>query len=131
MPGALMELLQELRSLPDPRDEQRISYPLPDLIFMSVCAVLGGAYCWQDIHDFVSFHKKWFQKFICLKTGVPSHDTFRRVFMLVSPKEIEKVFNTWSHSLIKKPSRQIAIDGKALRGTSNAQNGLTGRNPKK
>lgn len=120
-----MELLRELRSLADPRDEQRISYPLSDLIFMSVCAVLGGAYCWEDIHDFVSFHKKWFQKFVCLKKGIPSHDTFRRVFMLVSHKEIEKVFNTWSHSLTTKPSQQIAIDGKALRGTSNAQKGLT------
>lgn len=120
-----MDLLCELRSLPDPRDEKRISFPVSDLIFMAVCAVLGGAYCWQDIHDFVCFHKKWFQKFVCLKHGVPSHDTFRRIFMLVSHKEIEKVFSTWSQSLTIKPSQQIAVDGKTLRGTACAQKGLT------
>jgi hypothetical protein len=89
-----MDLMQELSSVPDPRDQNSISYPISDLIFMSVCAVLGGAYCWQDVHDFVCYHKKWFQKFVCLKKGVPSHDTFRRLFMLVSHKEIEKVFNS-------------------------------------
>lgn len=120
-----MELLQELRSLTDPRDEQRISYPLPDLVFMSVCAVLAGAYCWQDIHDFVGFHKKWFQKFVCLKNGIPSHDTFRRVFMLISPKEIERVFSSWAQSLTIKQPKQIAIDGKALRGTADGKNGLS------
>src|SRR5258705_5650207 len=108
-----MDLLRELCSLPDPRDVQRISFPLSDLTFKSVCAVLGGAYCWQDIHDFVCFHKKWFQKFVCLKNGVPSHDTFRRVFMLVSHKAIEKVFSTWSQSLTIKPPQQVIIDGKA------------------
>ncbi len=120
-----MDLLSELSSIPDPRNEQRISYPLSDLIFMSVCAVLGGAYCWQDIHDFVSFHKKWFQKFVSLKKGIPSHDTFRRVFMLISHKELEKVFSQWSQSITIKPSQQIAIDGKALRGTSSKSNNLT------
>lgn len=120
-----MDLLRELSSIPDPRNEQRIAYPLSDLIFMLVCAVLGGAYCWQDIHDFVSFHKKWFQKFVCLKKGIPSHDTFRRVFMLISHKEIEKVFSQWSQSITIKPSQQIAIDGKALRGTSSRTNNLS------
>src|SRR5271170_3134 len=114
-----MDLMQELSSIPDPRDQKRISYPISDLVFMSVCAVLGGAYCWQDVHDFVCYHKKWFQKFVCLKKGVPSHDTFRRLFMLVSHKEIEKVFNTWAQSITTRTSDQIAIDGKALRGTNN------------
>jgi predicted transposase YbfD/YdcC len=120
-----MELLQELSSLADPRDKKRISYPLPDLIFMSVCAVLGGAYCWQDIHDFVCFHKKWFGKFVCLKKGIPSHDTFRRLFMLVSHKEIEKVFSTWAQSITQMPSKQIVVDGKALGGTSRPNSGLS------
>jgi hypothetical protein len=65
-----MDFLEILGDIPDARDQQRISFPLSDLIFMAVCAVLGGSYCWQDIHDFVSFHKKWFQKFVCLKKVV-------------------------------------------------------------
>jgi predicted transposase YbfD/YdcC len=123
-----MNFLEVLSRIPDPRDEQRISFPLSDIIFMAVCAVLGGAYCWQDVHDFVSFHKKWFQKFVCLKQGVPSHDTFRRVFMLVSPKEIEHAFSLWSQSLTIKSSNQIAIDGKALRGACSKPNGFSGLN---
>jgi predicted transposase YbfD/YdcC len=119
-----MDLLKELSFVVDPRDTKRISYPLPDLIFMSVCAVLGGAYCWQDIHDFVCFHKTWFQKFVYLEKGIPSHDTFRRLFMLISHKELEKVFSTWAQSITKKPSKQIVIDGKAFGGTSRPNIGL-------
>lgn len=112
-----MNILKSLTPLVDPRKQHMISYPLTELVFMAICSVLGGSTCWQDIHDFVSLNKKWFKKYVNLKDGIPSHDTFRRIFMIVDHEQIQKLFIAWSKSLLTKPTKQIAVDGKALRGS--------------
>lgn len=119
-----MDFLEGFSNIIDPRDIKKITYKLLDIIFMSVCSVLAGATGWQDIRDFVMYHEEWFKKYVDLSKGIPSHDTFRRIFMIVEPKKIEQAFIIWAKTLSNKKSDQISVDGKTLCGTGNKNKGI-------
>jgi predicted transposase YbfD/YdcC len=119
-----MGLMEEFSNIIDPRDAKKINYKLLDIIFMSVCSALAGAMGWNDIHDFVTYHKDWFKKYVDLSNGIPSHDTFRRIFMIIEPSKIEHAFAMWAQTLSKPSSEQIAIDGKILRGTGDGNKNI-------
>ncbi len=85
---------------------------------MAVCAVLSGADNWNEIESFARAKEAWFRKFLKLEGGVPSHDTFRRVFSELAPQELEQIFEVWVMAQVNfKVRQQIAVDGKALRGS--------------
>jgi len=118
-------LMEELSNISDPRDSKKITYKLLDIIFMSVCAALAGSMGWKDIYDFVTYHEEWFKKkYIDLSNGVPGHDTFRRIFMIIDQKKIEEAFTLWTQTLFTTKSDQISIDGKILRGIGNKRNNV-------
>lgn len=107
------------RSINDPRIERKKKHSLLDIIILSVTGVLCGADGSEDIAEFGKIHLTFLRQFLELKNGIPSHDTIRRVFMLLNPKAFEKCFSQWAQSMKDEGvlERVIAIDGKTSRRT--------------
>jgi predicted transposase YbfD/YdcC len=99
----------------DPRRHNRL-HPLPQMIVMALVAILCGADGWDDVADFCLVRESWFKGFLLLPRGIPSHDTFGRVFARLDPLQLEEVLRQWMNSLnIASGGKLIAIDGKSLR----------------
>ena len=108
-----------------PRIERTKKHKLLDILAISICAVITGAEGWEEMEDFGKAHREWFKSFLELPNGIPSHDTFARVFMLLSPSEFEAATLEWLNQAKKLLAETIiAIDGKALRGSARKQKDL-------
>jgi len=110
-------VLKYFSELKDPRRREcRILHPFENLLVIAICAVICGADSWWDIALFGEAKQKWFATFLDLRNGVPSHDTFSRVFRRLRPDVFAQCFARWSAALsTSKVGEVIAIDGKALR----------------
>jgi len=116
-----------LGSLDDVRVPGRVTYPLTEIVALGFLAVLGNASEWQEIPLFADAHRKWLQSFLALEHGIPSHDTFRRVFSLIRPEQLQAVtvaFLSDNIAVLKralgigsKGKRQLCVDGKENRST--------------
>lgn len=114
-----MKILTSIEEIIDPRMIGKVQHNLSTIIFVALCGILSGCEDWKDISDYCRIKKDWLSQYICLKNGVPSSDTFRRVFTLLAPDNIENLLRTHAAEIVgnKNPSDQIAVDGKALRGS--------------
>jgi predicted transposase YbfD/YdcC len=102
--------------LTDPRIDRSRLHELLDIVTIAICAVIAGADSWDDIEDFGMVKYDWLKTFLDLPHGIPSHDTFRRVFERLDPDEFQRGFHGWIEALHEATERQvIAIDGKTLR----------------
>src|SRR5215210_3074788 len=102
--------------LVDPRATRRCDHRLIDILVVAVCAVIACAESWEDIALYGRSKQAWLETFLALPNGIPSHDTFRRVFMLLDPDAFEACFARWAQSLMGKVEREVvAIDGKTVR----------------
>ncbi len=81
----LEALIAEFASIEDPRCEWKVEHRLLDILVIAVCAVLGEAESFEDIALYGRCKQEWLERFLELPHGIPSHDTFRRVLMLVDP----------------------------------------------
>jgi len=116
MAAAPLSLGKYLRRLKDPRIERNKRHRLIDIITIAVCAVIGNADSWEDIATFARRRQEWFQRFLALPGGIPSHHTFRRVFDRLDPVALQKGLIAWLHGVTELLGvRHIAIDGKTLR----------------
>ena len=107
---------QHFSEIEDPRVERTKRHLLIDLITLTLCAVIGGAETWEDIELYGNCKYKWFKKFLKLPNGIPSHDTFNRVFARIDPGQFQKCFLNWVKSISSLVEGEIvAIDGKTLR----------------
>jgi predicted transposase YbfD/YdcC len=124
-----VSILDHFADLPDPRREQGQIHRLDEIVFMATCAVLCGADTWVQIADYAHSKRDWLQTFLTLPGGIPSHDTFRRVFCLLDPVAFQKGFSAWMTALMARKGltpvatdppelTPIAIDGKAQRGSA-------------
>src|SRR5208283_1167496 len=114
---ALLErgLLHYFHDMPDPRWNNKL-HNLGDLIIIAVCAVICGADGWVQVEQFGKAKRKFFKSFLELPSGIPSHDTFGRVFGLLAPEAFERRFMAWTKSLaVASGGTLVSIDGKALR----------------
>jgi predicted transposase YbfD/YdcC len=112
----LLPMHKCLRRLKDPRISRCKRHLLTDIITMAICAVIGNANTWSDVATFARRRKEWFQKFLALPNGIPSHHTFRRVFDRLDPLALQNGLVQWLHSISELVGvRHIAIDGKTLR----------------
>ena len=115
---ANVPFLTHFDSVSDPRMDRTKLYSLPEVLFVSVCAVLCGADDCTAIAVFAKLKLAWLRQFVELKSGPPSHDTISRVLSIIDPVEFEKAFVTWVADIQNKSSGQIiAIDGKTMRGS--------------
>jgi predicted transposase YbfD/YdcC len=90
-----------------------------DIIVIAICAVIAGADDWQQVVTFARNRRDWFEKFLELPNGIPSHDTFERVFDRIQPEAFQACFRDWMLALSAALSLpQIAIDGKSMRGSA-------------
>jgi len=102
--------------LADPRATRRCDHRLIDILVIAVCAVIACAESWEDIALYGRSKQAWLKSFLALPNGIPSHDTFRRVFMLIDPDAFEACFARWAQSLTGEVEREVvAIDGKTVR----------------
>ncbi len=113
---ALERLLDLLDGVEDPRCGGKVEHRLTDILVIAVCAVVACAESWDDIALYGRNKLPWLKTFLELPNGIPSHDTFRRVFMLIDPKTFEAAFLSWVGTLVGDFDREVvAIDGKAVR----------------
>ena len=110
--------LKHFADLRDPRVERTREHLLEEILLITIAAILSGANGWNEIEDYAHSKHAWFKSFLTLPGGIPSHDTFNRVFSALDPEELEKGFVAWVSSLARLTAGEVvAIDGKALRGT--------------
>jgi hypothetical protein len=104
----------------DPRIERQKQHQLLDVIVIAICAVLCGADDWVAIETFGQAKEAWFRRFLALPNGIPSHDTFGRIFALLSPAQFQACFVNWIQAVAEVVTGQVvAIDGKTLRRSYN------------
>ena len=109
-------IIDHFSSLNDPRIQLKTRHKLIDIIVITICAVICGADDWTEVFDYGKAKEDWLKKFLELPNGIPSHDTFGRVFSLLCPEEFAKCFASWIHAIFKiTDSQTVAIDGKTLR----------------
>jgi predicted transposase YbfD/YdcC len=105
----------------DPRIDRTKRHRLLDIILIAICAVICGADSWVDIELFGKTKIEWLKTFLKLPNGIPSHDTFGRVFAALNPQEFESSFMEWVQAINQLTQGQvIAIDGKQLRGSQDS-----------
>lgn len=115
-------LCEQLKTLPDSRRQKSVDYPLHEILFIALCAMLSGAEAFTEFEAFGRTRRRWLGRFLPLDKGIPSHDTFRMVFALVDPKAFNEFFIRWTGGLCKDDGSEIiAVDGKSLRGSSKDQ----------
>lgn len=102
--------------LKDPRMDRTRKHGLFDIVTITICAVIGGADNWVEVAEFGQAKEKWLKGFLALPNGIPSHDTFGRVFRLLDPQQWQDGFLSWVEAITQAAKGQIVpIDGKALR----------------
>jgi predicted transposase YbfD/YdcC len=122
----LQALIAELASIEDPRCAWKVEHRLLDVLVIAVCAVLGEAETFEDIALYGRCKEAWLRGFLALPNGIPSHDTFRRVFMLIDPDAFERSFLGWVRAVFRPGEdgpRQVAIDGKTVRRSFDRKKG--------
>lgn len=110
-------------NLPDPRMEKKCKHNLLDMIIIVICAVISGSDEWMEVEEYGKNKKDWLKSFLELPNGIPSHDTFGRVFSLLETEELEKCFQRWVESAAKVLEGSIHIDGKQIRGSYDTDSG--------
>src|SRR5947199_392725 len=117
---AKTSLVAHFALVPDPRINRRKDHDLVDILVIAVCTLLCAGETFNDMEDFGEAKYEWFKTFLGLRNGIPSHDTFNRVFAALDPKEFLNCFLRWTQSLRQAVSQEIvALDGKALRRALN------------
>ncbi len=122
----LEALISQFARIEDPRCSWRVEHKLIDILVIAVCAVLAEAESFEDIALYGRGKHAWLKQFLALPNGIPSHDTFRRVLMLIDPDCFERCFLDWVRSVFRQDAaapRQIAIDGKTVRRSFDRKRG--------
>ena len=110
--------------LADPRTGNAKAHIFLEILVIAICAVICGADGWNDMELFGNNKKDWLKTFLKLPKGIPSHDTFGRVFSKIKPEEFQKRFIEWVQAIEKLTEREvIAVDGKKLRRSHDQETG--------
>jgi predicted transposase YbfD/YdcC len=119
-----ISLLSYFSEITDPRVDRTKKHNLIDILAIAICAVIADADGFEDMEDFGNQRLEWFKTFLDLPNGIPSHDTFARVFSRLDPKELQKAFTNWTSALQASFEGQVvAIDGKSLRRSFDSATG--------
>lgn len=111
-----LSLVEHFKDLPDPRLDRTKAHELIDLLVIAICTLLCGGESFNDMEDFGHAKQDWFKTFLTLRHGIPSHDTFNRLFAALDPEKFLECFLRWTQSLREAvPQEIVALDGKALR----------------
>jgi len=113
---ARASIMEHFEEMPDPREATKIEHKLIDIITVTLCAVICGADGWVEVETYGKAKYEWLKGFLELPNGIPSHDTFGRVFGMLDPEAFQSYFLSWVKTVAKVTQGEvIAIDGKKLR----------------
>jgi predicted transposase YbfD/YdcC len=111
-----LTLTEHFASLTDPRVERTRLHPLQSILVVALCAIICGAEDWDSVAQYGRSKRAWFEEFLDLPHGIPSHDTFGRVFAALDPAEFGLCFRAWVASIAHLAKGDVvAIDGKTAR----------------
>jgi predicted transposase YbfD/YdcC len=120
-----LALRRHFAPLQDPRVGGRTTYRLIDLIVIAVCGVICGCQDWQEIETFAHKRHAWLKRFLHLPESTPAHDTFERLFDRLDPLTFQRCLLSWIQAASRALGlHHLAIDGKTLRGSTNAASSL-------
>lgn len=119
----LPAILAYFDDLPDPRSHRTRLHPLTTLLGIALCAVICGADSWVEIEEYGKAKQHWLAQWLDLTNGVPSHDTFARVFARLQPRTLGACLQALTRELATKLEKLIAIDGKYLRHSFDTPSG--------
>jgi predicted transposase YbfD/YdcC len=120
----IANVVKYFAELPDPRTGNAKAHIFLEVLIIAICAVICGADGWSDIELFGKNKKDWLKTFLKLPKGIPSHDTFGRIFSKIKPEEFQKRFVEWVQAIEKLTKGQvIAVDGKKLRRSHASEDG--------
>jgi predicted transposase YbfD/YdcC len=110
------DFLSHFGNLKDPRDDKNKRYPLMEVLFLTIAAVVSGAEGWEAIEEFGKAKIDWLRRFFPYTNGVPLHDRVRVVMISIAPKHLQECFASWVAAAAGAlPDEVVAIDGKTLR----------------
>jgi predicted transposase YbfD/YdcC len=117
--------LEHFETIKDPRlNNHNRRHDLMDILVIAILGTICGADGWNELTEFACAKKKWLKTFLSLPNGIPSHDTFARVFALIDPKDFNRSFSEWIESLSLNLNQEIiAVDGKTVRGSHQRKKG--------
>ncbi len=123
--AALSQRLKDcFATIKDPRVERSQLHELSDILTIAILSVIAGGNGWEDMEMYGLSKQSWLSTFLSLPNGIPSPDTFRRVFERINPKQFEKCFEQWVRLLVNELGIQvIAIDGKGVNGSYDRESG--------
>jgi len=120
-----LSIRQHFANLRDPRRQHGQRHRLFDIIAIALCAVVAGSDTWQEVETFAQRRRDWLARFLDLENGVPSHDTFERVFDRLDPPALQRCLLSWLAAICKTLNiGHIAIDGKAARHSGSPTRGI-------
>jgi predicted transposase YbfD/YdcC len=132
-PTPQTSISEHFATLTDPRSEQGKDHLLVDILTITLCAVICGADDWVAVATFGTTKVEWLRTFLALPNGIPSHDTFGRVFRLLDPDAFRRCFLEWVRAVVGEPeaggeigslgSQVVAVDGKTLRRSHDRRSG--------
>lgn len=115
---APMPLMNCLAEIDDPRRSGYAHrHDLQEILVIAICATLSDVNTFEEIAFWASQKEAWLKRFLTLKNGIPSHDTFNRVFRILDPKTFEDAFRHWVYGLLPAIARTLAVDGKTVCGS--------------
>ena len=122
----MYEILEYIENMEDKRQQSKVKYPLSEVLFVVLLAMLGNANEWEEIEAFAQAHEKCLRKYLSFENGIPSHDTIRRVMGMISPQSLQGLQYKWNELLSRdegeKLKKIINIDGKTMRDSGNKDN---------
>jgi len=122
-------LFERVGEIKDPRVERTKLHCLKDILVIAVCGTICGADNWEEIAEFGESKREWFATFLELENGIASHDTFRRVFILLDNIELKTLFVDWISAAVElNKGTLVNIDGKSLCGSKEPIKGQTALN---
>lgn len=110
-----VSIVEHFSNVEDPRVVGRSSHLLIDIISIALCAVISGAESWNDVQMYGEQKSDFLKEFLSLPHGIPSHDTFARVFSIIDPLKMQECFVSWVQHVFQSSHKIIAIDGKSAR----------------
>ena len=124
MTGPATLVCKSFANLTDPRVDRGHNHDLHEMIFIALTAAICGANSWADVERFAKAKRPWFERYLDLPEGIPSHDTFTRVFARLDTAEFLTAMHAWVDRLATSlRGKGVAIDGKVLRGSFDRASG--------
>lgn len=121
---ARASLIEVFGNIQDPRLNRKKRHDLVDIMVITICAVICGAEHWTEVEDFGHCKIRWFSSFLELPNGIPSHDTFRRVFSVLDPERLQEAYADWVKGFMRDVDvEHFCLDGKTVRGSEHLSEG--------